>query len=86
MKVAVYKRPNEMAVTDIPKPRAAAGEVVLKVHACGNLRFRSPCGPLLDRRRGTGRPAGPYFHTARREDAASGLRRRFQQYRKRVRR
>jgi threonine dehydrogenase-like Zn-dependent dehydrogenase len=35
MKVAVYKRPNEMAVIDIPKPQAAAGEVVLKVHACG---------------------------------------------------
>jgi (R,R)-butanediol dehydrogenase / meso-butanediol dehydrogenase / diacetyl reductase len=35
MKVAVYKRPNEMAVIDIPKPRAEAGEVVLKVHACG---------------------------------------------------
>jgi (R,R)-butanediol dehydrogenase/meso-butanediol dehydrogenase/diacetyl reductase len=35
MKVAVYKRPNEMAVMDAPKPRAAAGEVVLKVHACG---------------------------------------------------
>jgi (R,R)-butanediol dehydrogenase / meso-butanediol dehydrogenase / diacetyl reductase len=35
MKVAVYKRLNEMAVIDVPKPRAAAGEVVLKVHACG---------------------------------------------------
>jgi (R,R)-butanediol dehydrogenase / meso-butanediol dehydrogenase / diacetyl reductase len=35
MKVAVYKRPNEMAVVDAPKPRAAGGEVVLKVHACG---------------------------------------------------
>jgi (R,R)-butanediol dehydrogenase/meso-butanediol dehydrogenase/diacetyl reductase len=35
MKVAVYKRPNEMAVIEVPVPRAAAGEVVLKVHACG---------------------------------------------------
>lgn len=35
MKVAVYKRPNEMAVIDAPKPQAKAGEVVLKVHACG---------------------------------------------------
>ena len=35
MKVAVYKRPFEMAVIDAPKPRAAAGEVVIKVHACG---------------------------------------------------
>jgi threonine dehydrogenase-like Zn-dependent dehydrogenase len=35
MKVAVYKRPNEMAVMDAPKPRASTGEVVLKVHACG---------------------------------------------------
>lgn len=35
MKVAVYKRPNEMAVIEAPKPRAGAGEVVLKVHACG---------------------------------------------------
>jgi (R,R)-butanediol dehydrogenase / meso-butanediol dehydrogenase / diacetyl reductase len=35
MKVAVYKRPNEMAVIDIAKPQAAAGEVLLKVHACG---------------------------------------------------
>jgi hypothetical protein len=29
MKVAVYKRPNEMAVIEVPVPRAAAGEVVL---------------------------------------------------------
>ena len=35
MKVAVYKRPNEMAVIDAPKPQAKAGEIVLKVHACG---------------------------------------------------
>ena len=35
MKVAVYKRPNEMAVIDIAKPQAAAGQVLLKVHACG---------------------------------------------------
>ena len=35
MKAAVYKRQNEMAVIDVPKPRARAGEVVLKVHACG---------------------------------------------------
>lgn len=35
MKVAVYKRLNEMAVIDAPKPHAQAGEVVLKVHACG---------------------------------------------------
>jgi 2-desacetyl-2-hydroxyethyl bacteriochlorophyllide A dehydrogenase len=35
MKVAIYKRPNEMAVTGIAKPQPAAGEVLLKVHVCG---------------------------------------------------
>ncbi len=35
MKAAVYKRQNEMAVIDVPQPRAASGEVVLKVHDCG---------------------------------------------------
>ncbi len=35
MKVAVYKRQNEMAVAEMPQPEAGAGEVVLKVHDCG---------------------------------------------------
>jgi (R,R)-butanediol dehydrogenase / meso-butanediol dehydrogenase / diacetyl reductase len=35
MKAAVYKRQNEMAVIDVPQPRPASGEVVLKVHDCG---------------------------------------------------
>lgn len=35
MKAAVFKRQNEMAVVDIPKPSAGAGEVLLKVHNCG---------------------------------------------------
>jgi (R,R)-butanediol dehydrogenase/meso-butanediol dehydrogenase/diacetyl reductase len=35
MKAAAFKRQNEMAVIDIPKPKADSGEVVLKVHACG---------------------------------------------------
>ena len=35
MKAAMFKRLNEMAVVDIPKPVAGEGEVVLKVHACG---------------------------------------------------
>jgi (R,R)-butanediol dehydrogenase/meso-butanediol dehydrogenase/diacetyl reductase len=35
MKAAVYKRPNEMAVIDLPRPVAGPGEVVLKVHDCG---------------------------------------------------
>ncbi len=35
MKAAVYRRQNEMAVTDVPRPKAGPGEVVLKVHACG---------------------------------------------------
>lgn len=35
MKAAVYKQPNEMAVLDVPRPKAGAGEVVVKVHACG---------------------------------------------------
>ncbi|MGH7933790.1 MAG: alcohol dehydrogenase catalytic domain-containing protein, partial [Candidatus Binataceae bacterium] len=35
MKVAVFKRQNEMSVSEAPVPKAAAGEVVLKVHDCG---------------------------------------------------
>ncbi len=35
MKAAVYRRPNEMAVIDVPRPIAGPGEVVLKVHNCG---------------------------------------------------
>jgi (R,R)-butanediol dehydrogenase/meso-butanediol dehydrogenase/diacetyl reductase len=35
MKAAVYKRQNEMAVVDVPRPTAGPGEVVLKVHDCG---------------------------------------------------
>jgi (R,R)-butanediol dehydrogenase / meso-butanediol dehydrogenase / diacetyl reductase len=35
MKAAVYKRLNEMAVVDVPRPAAGPGEVVLKVHNCG---------------------------------------------------
>jgi (R,R)-butanediol dehydrogenase/meso-butanediol dehydrogenase/diacetyl reductase len=35
MKAAVYKRQNEMAVIDVPRPIAGPGEVVLKVHNCG---------------------------------------------------
>jgi (R,R)-butanediol dehydrogenase / meso-butanediol dehydrogenase / diacetyl reductase len=35
MKAAVYRRPNEMAVIDVPRPVAGPGEVVLKVHNCG---------------------------------------------------
>ena len=35
MKAAVYKQRNEMAVLDVPQPKAGAGEVVVKVHACG---------------------------------------------------
>ena len=29
MKAAVYKRQNEMAVIDVPQPKAGPGEVVL---------------------------------------------------------
>ena len=35
MKAAVYKKPNEMAVVEVPQPVAGPGEVVLKVHDCG---------------------------------------------------
>ncbi|HZO82631.1 MAG TPA: alcohol dehydrogenase catalytic domain-containing protein [Candidatus Binataceae bacterium] len=35
MKAVVYQRPNELEVVDLPRPKAGAGEVVLKVHACG---------------------------------------------------
>jgi threonine dehydrogenase-like Zn-dependent dehydrogenase len=35
MKAAIFKRQNDMALIDAPKPAAAAGEVVLKVHNCG---------------------------------------------------
>jgi (R,R)-butanediol dehydrogenase/meso-butanediol dehydrogenase/diacetyl reductase len=35
MKAAVFKEKDRMAVIDVPKPSAGAGEVVLKVHACG---------------------------------------------------
>src|ERR1700730_13072775 len=35
MKVALYKKPNEMAVGQAPEPKAGPGEVVLKVHNCG---------------------------------------------------
>ena len=35
MKAAVYKRQNELAVIEVPEPKAGPGEVVLKVHDCG---------------------------------------------------
>jgi (R,R)-butanediol dehydrogenase / meso-butanediol dehydrogenase / diacetyl reductase len=35
MKAAVYRKREEMAVIDVPVPRAGAGEIVLKVHDCG---------------------------------------------------
>jgi 2-desacetyl-2-hydroxyethyl bacteriochlorophyllide A dehydrogenase len=35
MKVALYKKQNEMAVGQAPEPKAGSGEVVLKVHNCG---------------------------------------------------
>jgi len=35
MKAAAFKRQNEMGIIEAPKPKAGAGEVVLKVHACG---------------------------------------------------
>ena len=35
MKAAVYKKPNEMAVVEVPQPVAGPGEVVVKVHDCG---------------------------------------------------
>ncbi len=35
MKAAMFKRLNEMAVAEVPKPKAGEGEVVLKVHNCG---------------------------------------------------
>ncbi len=35
MKAAMFKRQNEMAVGEVPKPTAGPGEVVVKVHACG---------------------------------------------------
>lgn len=35
MKAAAFRQINEMAIIEAPKPRAAAGEVVLKVHDCG---------------------------------------------------
>lgn len=35
MKAAVYRKQNEVAVVDIPRPKASAGEVILKVHNCG---------------------------------------------------
>jgi (R,R)-butanediol dehydrogenase/meso-butanediol dehydrogenase/diacetyl reductase len=35
MKAAAFQRPNEMVVIDAPEPKAAAGEVVLRVHDCG---------------------------------------------------
>jgi (R,R)-butanediol dehydrogenase/meso-butanediol dehydrogenase/diacetyl reductase len=35
MKAAMFKRLNEMAVGEVPKPVAGEGEVVLKVHNCG---------------------------------------------------
>src|SRR5260370_13144436 len=35
MKAAVFRKKDEMAVVDLPKPSAGDGEVVLKVHNCG---------------------------------------------------
>ncbi len=35
MKAAVFKKQNEMAVIEVPKPKPGPGEVVLKVHNCG---------------------------------------------------
>ena len=35
MRAALFKKRNEMAVGDVPMPKAGAGEVVLKVHNCG---------------------------------------------------
>ncbi|MGH7247539.1 MAG: zinc-dependent alcohol dehydrogenase [Pseudomonadota bacterium] len=35
MKAAVFKQRDEMAVIDVPAPKAGAGEVILKVHNCG---------------------------------------------------
>ncbi len=35
MKAAVFRERDKMAVVDVPKPTAGAGEVVLKVHNCG---------------------------------------------------
>jgi len=52
MKAAVFKQKNQMAVIDVPKPTPGAGEVVLKVHACGI------CGSDLHAvQYGTGLPA-----------------------------
>jgi len=35
MKAAAFKRQNEMGIVEVAKPKAAPGEVVLKVHDCG---------------------------------------------------
>ncbi|MGO9603814.1 MAG: zinc-dependent alcohol dehydrogenase [Candidatus Binataceae bacterium] len=35
MKAAVFKQRDQMAVIEVPNPRAGSGEVVLKVHDCG---------------------------------------------------
>jgi (R,R)-butanediol dehydrogenase / meso-butanediol dehydrogenase / diacetyl reductase len=35
MKAAVYRGPNEVAVAEVPKPGAGAGELIPKVHDCG---------------------------------------------------
>ncbi|MFZ0888793.1 MAG: zinc-binding dehydrogenase [Candidatus Binataceae bacterium] len=35
MKAAVFRRQNEMATAEVPKPSPGPGEVVLKVHNCG---------------------------------------------------
>lgn len=35
MKAAIFKQKNQMAVINVPKPKPGAGEVVLRVHACG---------------------------------------------------
>jgi 2-desacetyl-2-hydroxyethyl bacteriochlorophyllide A dehydrogenase len=35
MKAAVFKKQDEMAVIEVPNPRAGDGQVVLKVHNCG---------------------------------------------------
>ena len=35
MKAAVFRKKDEIAVADVPKPVAGSGEVVLKVHNCG---------------------------------------------------
>jgi (R,R)-butanediol dehydrogenase/meso-butanediol dehydrogenase/diacetyl reductase len=35
MKAAAFKKQNEMAIIDVPVPKAGPGEVVLKVHNCG---------------------------------------------------